>query len=350
MTEAYRLTAAPEPHHLRRVAILKAHPEIKALFGFDRRPVYRMAGALLVQLAIALAMERAFASLPAWAAWLVMIVTAYAVGAILNHYGGVVIHEASHNLCARTTTGNRWVAIFANLPKVLPYAMTFRRHHRTHHHHLGVEGIDNDLATRFERALIGRSPIMKLAWLFFYPLFGALCRNFLQRPDRWEVLHIAIQLSFNALVWITLGPYALAYLALSTWMSASLHPIAGHFIHEHYLWARDQETYSYYGPLNVVTENMGYHVEHHDFVGVPGSRLPELHRIARAHYAPLVSHTSWTGIFVRFVLDDRLSHASRFRRERRRGSGIEGPVTCPLEPRRLEPSAEPRRGLASASC
>ena len=55
----------------------------------------------------------------------------------------------------------------------------------------------------------------------------------------------------------TFGIRPLLYLVFSSLLAGSLHPCAGHFIAEHYVWdGLNQETYSYYGPLNILAYNV----------------------------------------------------------------------------------------------
>lgn len=96
-----------------------------------------------------------------------------------------------------------------------------------------------------------------------------------------------------------------------------LHPVAGHFISEHYMFAKGFETYSYYGPLNWITFNVGYHNEHHDFPAVPGSRLPEVKRIAAEFYETMPQHTSWTRVLYDFVMDPSVGPYARVKRRQR---------------------------------
>lgn len=91
--------------------------------------------------------------------------------------------------------------------------------------------------------------------IIFYALRPGLVRA--QTPTRWHAINIFLQLLFDAILVHFAGPRALVYLIMSSFFAGSLHPCAGHFIAEHYLWdGLDQETYSYYGPLNVLAYNV----------------------------------------------------------------------------------------------
>merc|ERR1719162_1211824 len=135
--------------------------------------------------------------------------------------------------------------------------------------------------------------------------------------DRWIVLNWVVVLTFDALVLVSFGYSALLYLLLSTFFAGSIHPTAGHFIAEHYVFEGEAETYSYYGPLNALTFNVGYHNEHHDFPNVAWSRLPKLKAMCPEFYDNLPYHKSWVLVLWKFITDPNISTYSRVKRDKK---------------------------------
>ena len=74
----------------------------------------------------------------------------------------------------------------------------------------------------------------------------------------------------------------------SLFFSVGLHILGARWIQEHYLLHPPQETYSYYGPLNLVAFNVGYHNEHHDCPSIPWNKLPTIRKIAPEFYENLL--------------------------------------------------------------
>jgi len=107
------------------------------------------------------------------------------------------------------------------------------------------------------------------------------------------------------------GWEALLYLVLSSCFGVGLHPVGARWIQEHFVMRVGQETYSYYGPWNRLTFNVGYHNEHHDLMTVPWSRLPRIRALAPEFYDGLHAHRSWTRLLLRFVFDRTLTLHSR---------------------------------------
>jgi sphingolipid delta-4 desaturase len=209
---------------------------------------------------------------------------------------------------------NLATAIAANLPQLFPSAVSFTHYHLRHHSHQGEYELDADLPSRWEARLINQYAIGKALWLALFPVFQILRVPRLRAiavVDRWVVLNWLVQIAFNVAVWQLLGARAFAYLGVSFLFSIGLHPLGARWIQEHYLAHGTQETYSYYGPLNRLALNVGFHNEHHDFPSVPWNRLPALKATAPSAYDTLVAHTSWTRLLLRFLFDQELSLFSR---------------------------------------
>ena len=75
-----------------------------------------------------------------------------------------------------------------------------------------------------------------------------------------------------------------------------------------------QETYSYYGWLNILTWNVGYHNEHHDFPYVAWSKLPALKKAAPEFYDNLAQCDSWVGVIWDYILRDDMGPFNRVKR------------------------------------
>lgn len=298
---------SPEPHAQRRREMLALYPQIKALYGPCPRTKYVCLALVAAQLC--------FAYLLSDASWWVIVGFAYLVGGVINQALLLAIHELSHNLAFKKPLHNRLFALFVNLPAGVPAAATFRYYHLLHHTHQGQSGEDTDLPTRFE-ARVFRGPLLKGVWVVFQGFAYAL-RPLLvhpKKPDLWEVANFVVQATFMVLVFQLWGLKAVAYLPISSLIVMGLHPIAAHYISEHYVFRDGQETYSYYGPLNRLAFNVGYHNEHHDFPYIPGSRLPQLRKIAPEYYDGLMAHTSWVNTIWRYITEPEVGGFSRVKR------------------------------------
>ncbi|KAM0884250.1 hypothetical protein ACQ4PT_031110 [Festuca glaucescens] len=170
-----------EPHASRRREILAKYPQIKELFGPDPLAFLKIAAVVSLQLWTATLLRDA--------SWLKMATIAYFFGSFLNNNLFLAIHELSHNLAFATPSLNRWLGIFANLPIGVPMP------------------------------------------LFLKPKPLGL----------WEFTNLTIQLTLNAIMVYLYGWKSLAYLILSTFLGGGMHPMAGHFISEHYVFNPEQE-------------------------------------------------------------------------------------------------------------
>lgn len=302
-----------EPHKKRTKEIIRKHPEIRQLIG--RNPY------TILVILLCVGVQLAGAWLLRDAAWYWILAGSYLVGAFACHTLFVCIHECAHNLLFKNRAINTWAGIVANLPLVFPSSVSFQKYHLKHHSYQGVEELDADMPFRWEAKLINNSTLGKALWLLLYPVFQLLRPLRLTKEisifDKWTLMNWIVQFGFMAAVIYFWGWAATAYLVGSFFFSIGLHPLGARWIQEHYLTHGDQETKSYYGVLNPVNLNVGYHNEHHDFPSIPWNKLPKIKKIAGPYYTSLGYHTSYTKLLFQFLFDKNLSVYSRTARSNR---------------------------------
>jgi sphingolipid delta-4 desaturase len=160
------------------------------------------------------------------------------------------------------------------------------------------------------------TPIRKLLWLLLLPVFYGIVHPLQVRErlpfDRWAVANFVVVVVFGIGVLVLLGSSPYLYLALSTYLSVGPHPTGAHILQEHVNYGDlPYVNASYYGPINAISLNHGFHLEHHDFSNVPGPRLPRLRRLAPEFYSARFTHRSRLLSLWQFVMDPRLGIDSR---------------------------------------
>ncbi|VDK24152.1 unnamed protein product [Taenia asiatica] len=297
-----------EPHVERRREILARHPEIKKLMGPDPLIAVIVVAEVIVQFGVAYWIS---VYQPGWVVWALIC---YIISGTINHSLGSAIHEIGHNLAFghRHGQANRILSLVCNLPMIIPVAVSYKKYHHDHHRWLGHEELDVDVPMEIECRLF-RSVPLRFVWILLNPLFYAV-RPFFKSPrplTAWEVVNLMVQSVFDVIAWHCLGNYAFAYLLMGTILGFGPHPMAGHLISEHYLFADNLATHSYYGPLNIPLLNVGYHVEHHDFPYIPFTRLHKLKELAPEFYNHLPYHSSLCKVMWDFVFMPGLGPGAR---------------------------------------
>lgn len=257
--------------------------------------------------------------------WPAFLTALYVVGATANHSLFLAIHELAHNLGASTIWGNKAISLLANFPIAIPYAINFKPYHMEHHRYQGQDGVDTDVPSRLEGWILTdtsngyvdrtcRKALFMFLQIFFYALRPTFIKPSLVAADAWMVLNYILQFSFDGFMIYCFGPQVMWWFLGSTFLAGSIHPTAGHFIAEHYVMEGETETYSYYGPLNFLTYNVGFHNEHHDFPNVAWGNLPKVRELAPEYYCDLPQCESWFGTLLRYIFDDSITPYSRVKR------------------------------------
>jgi sphingolipid delta-4 desaturase len=307
--EDFVWVSTDEPHKQRRKEMLKKYPQIEKLYGHDPNSKYKVFFSMFLQLCTCYLISTYDYN------WLGIFVLAYVWGGTINHSLMLAVHELSHDLFFPKQWQNVWFGIYASLSLGLPISLGFKKYHLIHHTNQGIAGVDPDLPTSFEGKYV-RGPILKFFFLVFQGLIYVF-RPLLTLPmplTNMEVVAYVSQFLFDWFILQFFGGKALLYLIIGTVLGCGIHPLAAHFVGEHYVWDLRYETYSYYGPLNYLVYNVGWHNEHHDFPRIPGSRLPQLHKIAPEYYKDVGVHTSWPGVLWRFIFDPTITPFSRVER------------------------------------
>lgn len=300
-----------QPHWTRRKEITQAHPEVLKLLTTDWFTCVWVVMSISLLIALSWGIHKYEIS------WLGIFALAYFVGAYICHAQWVLIHELTHDLVFGSSFLNTIFLLLCNTTHIVPSGITFRYYHRQHHAYLNETYKDPDVPSVIEDTFFGHSMLGKATWLSFFSIFQTIRLIRAPQPFEWATLaNFVLNGLFTYGIMVNFGIHAVIFLLLSSFLSVGflLHPLGARWIAEHWAVNPLQETYSYYGIINFFAFNIGFHNEHHDFVGIPWNLLPKVKQIAPEYYEPLHQHPSYVKLIWHFVTNPNFTLKSRVAR------------------------------------
>jgi len=319
-------------HRERAKAMVKAHPEIKQLFGNDPSTAFWCLAAAGTQIGLALAVSHG--------PWWLMLAVAWALGSSINIMLFQLGHECVHGLVFKQQSWNRFLFTLTTLPMFLSGHHTWWAEHLVHHTDMGAKKDfitrrrSYFLTTRLTSPLFIPYSLFMLIMQVFRSIVGLVmyvCGSLLRgrlKPGRrtltvltdehlvsgyekdgatgWAVWYPLVNLLLCAGLYVYGGWLSVGYLLASqAFFTGFLHPYCLGWVLgiSHFHGAkRYQPTASHYGRIvNFVSFNAGLHVEHHDLMTIPWRRLWKLRQIAADFYDDLETIPSYTWLALQFV-------------------------------------------------
>lgn len=296
--------------------LLRRHPQARELVGTDWRGALALPVIMALHWGMAALVGGASGSLSwAWAA-LAAFAAAFFFGQVVLHSAGALLHDTAHRAVFRDRGPK--LAFDLGLELILASfsrQLTYQHEHVTsHHRYMGDYERDYEhedvCALLARRDYTARHPrrqrvvtlgIMLLHLLpfgflvtdhlvpwFYRRVTGRMARDTARRipatqPPAWERrVFIAASVAANVGLLAAFGFWAWLYhnWALSIFLGKCGVTNLGQSLAEHEGDNAQVPTRSYYGWMNLILFNTGYHNEHHTLASVPWSRLPALRRMA----------------------------------------------------------------------
>lgn len=336
-------------HRERAKAMVRAHPEIKELFGYCRWTA--------VACVLAAGMQLALAFGASFVPWWGMLLAAYCLGAPINIMLFQLAHECDHCLVFKKSVWNRYLFTLTSIPMFLSAHHTWWVEHIVHHNDMSAK---KDFITRrrsfflvtrktsplfipFSLPMVVMQLVRSAFGLFLY-VFTSLLRFRLEPTDftlsvlaeehlvsgykkqgitKWAVIYPLLSFVMYGLLFWFGGWQSVGYLLLSqVFFTGFLHPYnLGWVLGISHFHGRKnyQPTASHYGTMiNLLTFNAGLHVEHHDIMGIPWFRLRKLRKMAPEFYDDLETINSYTMLGLRFVFAGKETFEDDFNTETHR--------------------------------